>query len=161
MQQHNLLTYQHYLLEELYFHCEWQLSWQEDWHCIELVLQFEFENNNTDIQLNLDQADETVLYECKVLFVDPQAAHFYTPNVIQRFVVDKTKGIPTGEVTAIFKYLKQKTSQAQAEWYDFIHDDSIEHFGISWHEQDYQIIKERLVQTNQYNQQALFLPIVD
>lgn len=161
MQQHNLLTYQHYLLEELYFHCEWQLRWQEDWHCIELVLQFEFVNNNTDIQLDIDQVDETVFYECKVLFVDPQATHFYTPNVIRRIVVDQTKGIPTGEVTAIFKYLKQITSQAQAEWYDFIHDDSIDNFEITWEENDYQIIKERLVQTNQYNQQALFLPIVD
>lgn len=161
MQQHNLLTYLHYLLEELYFHCEWQLRWQEDWHSIELVLQFEFENNPADLNLDLEQVDESILYECKVLFVDPQAANFYTPNVIRRVPVDDTKGITMGEVTAILKYLKQKTSQAPAVWYDFIHDDTISTFEIKWQDSEYQIIKERLVQTNQYNQHPLFLPIVD
>lgn len=149
------------LIQEMYFHCEWAIEWQERQRIVELSFQLQLKNPSKlpfrDSRNHLSSSNQ-LAFTTKVIIYDTRVTELDWTDYITAIPVDYHEGIAYGECLAIIKYLKKLTSSAHVKWEEFIHNREQMEFAIEWDEREYQQIKNRLVESNRYSETTIYLP---
>lgn len=162
MNQSNILIVLEQLIKESYFHCEWGIEWQEQQNYIELILQTHLPNDNNlsfRDELSSQSSNDEVIYITKVIFYDSRKIEGGSSNHLVSIPIDNNIGIEYGKVFAIIKYLKSLTSSIQVKWIDFLRDGDAQEFSVTWDFNQYNQIKERLIESNRYSQTPVYFPV--
>lgn len=149
------------LIQELYFHCEWAIEWQERQRIVELSFQLRLMNPNKlpfRDSNNQSSSGDQLTFTTKVIIYDTRVTELAWTDYITAIPVDYHEGIAYGECLAIIKYLKNLTSSAHIQWEEFIHDSNQTEFAIEWDEREYHQIKNRLIESNRYSETTIYFP---
>ncbi|MGO4927700.1 DUF3013 family protein [Fundicoccus sp. Sow4_D5] len=161
MERNNILMVVDKLIQENYFHCEWGIEWQEQRHYLEIIFQFQLDNSNQfvlqDVYQNVYKNDE-VPFEVRVLIYDEDLVKVEAKHYITTVPVNSDRGIMYGELIAIIKYLKILTAEVPLKWREFMRQTEETRFNVFWNEDEFNKLRESLINTSRYSESQVFFP---
>lgn len=161
MMRLNVLNALEQLMDESYFHCEWAIEWQEQRNAIELLFQINLDNPNQRHFWKEDKTysnDKTIVFMMSVLLYD---TNMYGPAKKDHTALipfDFKKGIEYGECFTLVKYLKILSSTIPVKWTEFLTSGQSHAFSVEWDWDEYNQIKNRLIESNRYSHTLIYFP---
>lgn len=161
MGRKNIISVLEKLINQAHFHCEWQINWLEDSRAVVLNLQIPLSNKQKVSLLN-NKGQETdvedILYETRVLFYDDQLYSLESTQFLKTIPVDQLIGIEYGELLSIVMYLKGVMNKVPLYFHEFLNNSESDLFVIEWQENEYQLLKGRILDQHRFSQERVFLP---
>ncbi|MBZ6526198.1 DUF3013 family protein [Aerococcaceae bacterium DSM 111021] len=161
MNKSNILNVFEQLIQESYFHCEWAIEWREQENDIVLIFQMTLSNpNNHPFRdtMNITSNHETILYTVKIIIYDNRQKEFSHDDYIVSIPLNYEMGIDYGECLSIVKYLKNLTSSVNIKWLEFLSDTKAEKFSLEWKWNEFEEIRNRLIESNRYSKTPIYFP---
>ncbi|XJS11499.1 DUF3013 family protein [Aerococcaceae bacterium WGS1372] len=161
MKRLNVLNVLEQLINESYFHCEWAIEWQEQNHNIELSFQMELENPNQKIFWKDNKTysqNKEIVFIMSVLIYDSKANSYSNDCHSILIPFDFDQGVEYGECLSLVKYLKVLTSTVPVKWREFMESNQAHSFTVDWNWNDYNKIKNRLIDSKQYSHTLVYFP---
>lgn len=161
MERNNLLVVVDKLIKENYFHCEWGIEWREQRHYLELIFQFSLPNPNhfelIDIYGN-QYNQNPVPFEVRAIIYDEELIKVEGKHYLKTVPVSRDTGIMYGELFALIRYLKVLTAEVPLKWTEYLANIPTTRFSIEWREDEFQKMRETLVNTSRYSESQVFFP---
>lgn len=161
MGRKNIISVLEKLIRQTHFHCEWQIKWLEEYSAVAVHLQLPLKNAQHLVLQNTkgqQSSSEDILYELRVLFYDSQLFTIDTTSFLQTIPVDQSIGIEYGELLVIVRYLKRIINKTPLYFEAFLNAEEGDVFRTKWQEEDYQLLKGRIIDQHRYSEERVFLP---
>ena len=140
------------LEEELdkYLDCDFAMDWDKKNHAVEITFILEAQNG-TGVETVDDQGEvsaEDVIFEDYVLFYNPTKSRFDAEDYLVTIPYEPKKGLSREFLAYFAETLNEVATEGLSDLMDFLSDDSIEEFGLTWDTEAFEEGKAELKETD-------------
>lgn len=142
------------LEEELDKHLQYDfaMDWDKKNHTVEVTFILEAQNSSA-IETVDDQGEtssEDIVFEDYVLFYNPVKSRFDAEDYLVTIPYEPKKGLSREFLAYFAETLNEVATEGLSDLMDFLTDDSIEEFGLSWDTDAFENVRAELKETEFY-----------
>ncbi|HGD4353345.1 TPA: DUF3013 family protein [Streptococcus agalactiae] len=142
------------LEEELDKHLQYDfaMDWDKKNHTVEVTFILEAQNSSA-IETVDDQGEtssEDIVFEDYVLFYNPVKSRFDAEDYLVTIPYEPKKGLSREFLAYFAETLNEVATEGLSDLMDFLTDDSIEEFGLSWDTDAFENSRAELKETEFY-----------
>ncbi|HEO8226050.1 TPA: DUF3013 family protein [Streptococcus agalactiae] len=139
------------LEEELDKHLNYDfaMDWDKKNHALEVTFVLEAQNSSA-IETVDDQGEtssEDIVFEDYVLFYNPAKSRFDAEDYLVTIPYEPKKGLSREFLAYFAETLNEVATEGLSDLMDFLTDDSIEEFGLSWDANTFENVRAELKET--------------
>lgn len=139
------------LEEELDKHLNYDfaMDWDKKNHALEVTFVLEAQNSSA-IETVDDQGEtssEDIVFEDYVLFYNPAKSRFDAEDYLVTIPYELKKGLSREFLAYFAETLNEVATEGLSDLMDFLTDDSIEEFGLSWDANTFENVRAELKET--------------
>ncbi|HGA2647647.1 TPA: DUF3013 family protein [Streptococcus agalactiae] len=143
------------LEEELdkYLNYDFAMDWDKKNHALEVTFVLEAQNSSA-IETVDDQGEtssEDIVFEDYVLFYNPAKSRFDAEDYLVTIPYEPKKGLSREFLAYFAETLNEVATEGLSDLMDFLTDDNIEEFGLSWDTDAFENGRAALKETEFYS----------